>query len=197
MKLSTWRTKVRQWMSQKLAPDSWELSTPISPGKTVGYIEPLRDVDYSFKEQLTASASQHIYLLCRYPSTLMFDQLPLNTLEGLHSNISQYLLMDWLTFGIESLEYSMLDQPIKVMESGDGMGEWVVELHWLARFTWLPELETNDDTGISLYRVNFALYREMLDSSAVVLDTNLSVLSTLLTEDEDMLTNDEDILTND
>lgn len=198
MKLSTWRTNVREWFSSSVHVDSWELSTPIVPGTTVGYIEPLRDIVYDYRGQLEGRASQHIYLLCRYPANLKYHQLPLNELEGLHSTVSQLLLQDWLAFDIEDLEYSMLDQPIKVMETGDNLGEWVIELHWLARFTWTPELETtNNDLGIGLYRVNFNLYREALDNSGIVLDTELDVLSTPLTNNTDTLTSNTDVLTND
>lgn len=178
MKLSLWRPGILSWFSNLVHVDSYELREPLLPGTNTCFIEALRNVTYSNEGQPVGRGDQHIYLLLRYPSELMYYQLPLAELEGVHSSVSQRLLLDSSSIApILTLELPENNTPVRVSELGENRGEWLIELHWVFSISWLAELETNYqyDPSITINSVSGSLWRQSIYIQERNKDTEWSV----------------------
>lgn len=196
MKLSTWRPGLTSWLTSNLVVDSLELKVPLAPGLTTGFISPLRDVSYiNSGGQLYGNGTQQIFWLTRYPSTLKYYQLPLALLEGIHSSISIQLYNYLGTQELTEYELLTIKEPCKVIETGDGLGEWLVELNWSYQLSWLAEVELTYSTEvpIELRLANIGIYRGSLDGNSKVLDNQLAIDPERLTDGTSVLTDDKQL----
>jgi hypothetical protein len=154
MRLSIWRPKLLTWLGQKVNVDSWGIQVPETVGQTTGYLPPLKDIHHDLDSPLSVigSAVQDIYILQRHSRDTKYIDLPLGELEGLYSTLAIRLVHDWEmiipetslepgTQGLIKLELNSLDAPISLEESGDGLGEWLVRLHWQLAIQWVADPE--------------------------------------------------------
>lgn len=138
MLLNLWRSGLRSWLASKLLVDSWELRNPTVYGTLNAFIPPLRMIEFPNNDDRIALAIQDFYITSRYRGDAAYDTLPLGILEQLHANIQYRLSLEYGSIApLVSLEVSKVENPVQVMEYGDGLADWLVTLEFSFGITWV------------------------------------------------------------
>ena len=164
MRLSLYRPNLALWVGKHIHIDSYELRTPTVDTEVIGFIPPLQQVSYSGSSgQIRGYAHQSLFVSYLYLNTTLYNNLPIATLEGVHSTLSQLLLTQWHDIAdLIELELMLVDTPITIRESGDSMGNWIVDLQWVFAITWLAEPEYVIDKPFTLTSLNTRLFDHKL-----------------------------------
>jgi hypothetical protein len=156
-------------LQSKLLVDTWELRNPTVYGTINAFIPPLRAIEYVNDTAKTATAIQDIYLTSRYRGDTSYDLLPLGVLEQLNATLQYRLSTGFLDIApIIDLECLKVDNPVQVMEYGDGLADWLVTLELSVGITFIltPTPLPGDTTppNVIVKTINTGLFTEHLAS---------------------------------
>lgn len=182
MKLSLWRPSLLRWLQDRITVDSWSLTRPEKIGDSNGFLPPLQNVKYELEDYRTVKgkAIQEFYIVKRFPRELAYSDLPLATLEGLHSTLAIRLVHDYKAIAdIDLLEFVAGEKPVSIVETGEDRGTWIIEVTWSFEITW--DAEPEDGAVVQPYdmkQLNIKLWRDSLkdDTTDLVSDPALRVL---------------------
>jgi hypothetical protein len=145
--------------------DSFDLRNPLDYEELVCFLPPLASVVVGDDSSLTSSAFQDIFLTVRYPANVKYQELPLDKLEGTLISLQLRLLKQWVEIApLIDLNVLSLDQPIKVVEFGDSMADWLVTLNVRVEIAFNAEFEEELDNTLSnaKFKVAAKLYSETI-----------------------------------
>jgi hypothetical protein len=168
MKLSTWRPGLMSFFAGQFQIDSYELREPVTVGETCFFAPPLRNIHH-FQADGTnrATAIQDVFISTRYARSLKYSQLPIATVEGIYSTVSQKILRVAEDIAaIINLDLTTPDYPIQVSETGDGLnklGDWLITQHYSIKIFWQPEPEAADPDRF-IHHINLGIYRAYQDN---------------------------------
>jgi hypothetical protein len=168
MNINLWRTGLKVWLSTYVLIDSWQLRNPVVYNKTNGFIPPLSAIRYDDGNTDVATCVSDFYLTTRYPSSLLYDQLPLANWEQLYVSIAMRLKLEYASIApLLGIEVSAVNECIQVQEYGDEIADWLVTMVFSCKLTWSPDITTlpgGNPTPVNLVSVTSALYTEQSSS---------------------------------
>jgi len=161
MKLSKWRPAFITWLAKYVKIDKWLLDAPSAEvtwdtskpwqfsGNTVGYLPPLRSVDYTTVDPKTIKGRgiQELFVLARFDRNYKFDQLPVEKIEGLHCTLCLAATLVWQSIlpdeprGLTDVTTAATEYPVTFRPAGDRNSDWVCEIHWQFIIEWLADAE--------------------------------------------------------
>lgn len=171
MILSLWRSGLRSWLASKLLVDSWELRNPTVYGTLNAFIPPLRSIEYLDDSSGLATAIQDFYITSRYRGDTSYDSLPIGTREQLYTSIQYRLVAEYASIApLVDLTSLKVENPVQVMEYGDGLADWLVTLEFSFGLTWVLEPTTLPGDVVlpvtPITSINTGLYTEHLASTS-------------------------------
>ena len=164
MRLSELRPALLAWLGQQLDIDSYWLDRPEVVGDPAGYLAPLRDFSIRREglEVPIVNTTVDFHVLARLPDQ-PYKDLGLESYEGLYGTLAYRLVTRWQEIhpDIRVLDIVDVSDPLRISESGDKAGEWVLEYHWTFNIEFPLDPDTQRDDPVT-NRLNVALYRAAL-----------------------------------
>lgn len=186
MKLSEYRNLIKVWLANYLTVTDWTENRPLL-NQSSGFLPPLEDVKYSLENGLiTGYGTQKLAVSYRIDK-LKFHAIPFSYYEGVHSTLSQRLLLTFSDIhpdmlGIDVLEVSSPIVTVNANESSTD--DWFIQIQWMFRINWVAESEVaivkqfivdRIDVGMFLTPLTDDLFNG-LDDDKKVLDKEFSVI---------------------
>ncbi len=168
MRLSQWRDLFQRFVSDRVFIDSWLLERPQFYSQLVGFMPPLRNMDYSREDNIlmVLTATQDFIISQRLPSELSFKDLPLDTLEGQYNTLAIAFMANYQSIhtDIRDMRFNMTEEPIAVAEVAEDANDWIVDFKWSLRV----EIEVEPEVGgivepFDLRYLQANVYRDQLN----------------------------------
>lgn len=146
MKISKWRSQFQKFVADRVSIDSWLLSRPESYSQVVGFMPPLRHIDYRREDttRVVLNATQDFIISQRLPSELAFKDLPLDILEGMYNTLALAFMANYQDIheDVFALRFNTIEQPIGITEVAEDANDWIVDLKWSLNVSIEVEPET-------------------------------------------------------
>lgn len=137
MRLSLWRSLLQNFIQQRVVVTSWLLERPQMYTEVVGFLPPLRDLDYrrDSSNSLYAIATQDFIITQRLPAEVAFKDLPIHTIEGFYTTLAIALLANYedIHEDIREVGFNQIEQPISISEVAEDANDWIVDIKWSIR----------------------------------------------------------------
>lgn len=184
--MSQWRNAFKRFIARYVTITGYGVAEPDTYGVFLAHLPPLSEVTYTRTppDIVMGSAVQNLFILARYPGSIPYSALPIDTLEGLyctlamHINLEHGKLDDLATPGVSLLQQCStlkIDNPVIVHETSYANQDWVIEVHFGVKIIWNAQPETPIDT-ILLDGLDLEIYRSTLRDLA---DASLDGILTL------------------
>ncbi len=168
MRLSQWRDLFQKFVSDRVFIDSWLLERPQFYSQLVGFMPPLRNMDYRREDNIlmVLTATQDFIISQRLPSELSFKDLPLDTLEGQYNTLAIAFMANYQSIhsDIRDMRFNQVEEPIAVAEVAEDANDWIIDFKWSLRV----EIEVEPEVGgivepFDLQYIHSSVYRDQLN----------------------------------
>lgn len=183
MRISLWRSRLQSFINDRVTVNSWLLERPQMYAQVVGFLPPLRDVDYRRDNGITLvmTATQDFIVTQRLPSELAFKDLPLAAIEGYYTTLAIAFMANYSDIheDVQELNFNQIEQPISIAEVAEDANDWIVDIKWSIRVQILVEPEEGYIIEpFELRQLTANVYRDSLadDTSYGTSDPTLRVL---------------------
>ncbi len=136
MKLSAWRTAFKSFVDERVTIDSWLLEKPDTYDIAVGFLPPLRDMDFTRRDsgEVKLRATQDFIISQRHPS-VSYNELPVDIIEGYYSTLAIAFVATYqdIDADLYELSFNQVEQPISITEISEDNNDWIVDIKWSLR----------------------------------------------------------------
>jgi hypothetical protein len=197
MKTSELRPALLKYLGKITNIEEWSLDNPVEQlefsetaswnlgANTVGFLPPLRSIDINNigTRDITARATQELFIMVRQPRELKYHELPIAKLEGYWVTISTLVAANYNKLldpvlqaarGIQSMSVVAQEYPVGVSPVGEQRSDWLITLSFGWYVSFLVDLEDGTlEEGYTITGVSGKVFRShLMDFENKVLDFN-------------------------
>lgn len=182
MKLSEWPSRLRQWLSLRVSPDSWLTVSPLV-GQVSAFVPPVSEISYELEDSQVIGILDQLLMMQATVGASDYESINLEQLYALYQGLAMELVLrgDRIAPDIRKAQGRRLPVPDPVsIEPFQGSQGWTITLLWSLQIEFIADSETFEgvdlgtpsgpqtpDTPFDTDRVTAGLWKALSAGGAV------------------------------